>query len=172
MSGKKALIVVDMQNDYLWENRKPMFSYNTSALVNAVNQLIGECSRRGDDVIYIGQVFPNIITNRWLIGFSIKGTAGAALYPEMAIVSEHYFEKKLPDSFTSRSFKNFMAEQQYSEVTVCGLDLCGCVGATAKGAVKAGLYVTLAGSAVGCRFGKEKANKMKKELIALGVGIV
>lgn len=172
MSVKKALIVVDMQNDYLWEKRKTMFSYNTSELVNAVNRLIGEFCKRGDDVIYIGQVFPNMITNKWLIGFSIKGTVGAALYPEMDIVSDHYFEKNLPDSFTSRSFKRFMAEKQYSEVTVCGLDLCGCAGATAKGAVKAGLTVKLSEVAVGCRFGKEKADKMKKDLIALGVQIV
>lgn len=32
MSNKKALIVVDMQNDYLWNRRKKMFSYNTPEL--------------------------------------------------------------------------------------------------------------------------------------------
>ena len=29
MSDKNALLVIDMQNDYLWEKRKPMFSYDT-----------------------------------------------------------------------------------------------------------------------------------------------
>ena len=67
MPNKKALIVVDMQNDYLWNRRKKMFSYNTPELVNAVNSLISEFSERGDDVIYVGQVFPNIITNKWFI---------------------------------------------------------------------------------------------------------
>ena len=79
MSNKKALIVVDMQNDYLWNRRKKTFSYNTPELVNAVNSLISEFSERGDDVIYVGQVFPNIITNKWFIGFSIKGTSGAEI---------------------------------------------------------------------------------------------
>ena len=46
MSNKKALIVVDMQNDYLWNRRKKMFSYNTPELVNAVNSLISEFSER------------------------------------------------------------------------------------------------------------------------------
>ena len=67
MPNKKALIVVDMQNDYLWNRRKKMFSYNTPELVNTVNSLISEFSERGDDVIYVGQVFPNIITNKWFI---------------------------------------------------------------------------------------------------------
>ena len=72
MSNKKALIVVDMQNDYLWNRRKKMFSYNTPELVNAVNSLISEFSERGDDVIYVGQVFPNIITNKWFIHSSAR----------------------------------------------------------------------------------------------------
>jgi len=42
MSDKKALLVIDMQNDYLWEKRKKIFSYDTSDLVNKVNTLINE----------------------------------------------------------------------------------------------------------------------------------
>lgn len=172
MSDKKALVVIDMQNDYLWSNRKKMFSYNTAELVGAVNALVHEYSEQGEDVIYIGQVFPNIITNKWFIGFSIKGTAGAEIYPDIDVVSDYYFEKNLPDSFTARSFREFMSEKQYTEITVCGLDLCGCVGATAKGAVKTGAKVKLAESAAGCRFEKEKADKMKSTLISLGVEII
>ncbi len=172
MSDKKALVVIDMQNDYLCGNRKKMFSYNTTELVGAVNNLIHKYSEQENDIIYIGQVFPNIITNKWFIGFSIKGTAGAEIYPDVDIVSDYYFEKNLPDSFTSRSFREFMSEKQYSEIMVCGLDLCGCVGATAKGAVKTGAKVKLAESATGCRFEKEKAEKMKSTLISLGVEII
>lgn len=74
MSDKKALVVIDMQNDYLWENRKAKFSYNTAKLVNAVNRAISSYKEKGYDIIYIAQMFPNIITNKWFIGFSIKGT--------------------------------------------------------------------------------------------------
>ena len=75
MSNKKALIVVDMQNDYLWNRRKKMFSYNTPELVNAVNSLISEFSERGDDVIYVGQVFPNIITYPVVLVYPVIFTA-------------------------------------------------------------------------------------------------
>ena len=34
--SKKALLVVDMQNDYLWDKRKAMFSYDTEELVGSV----------------------------------------------------------------------------------------------------------------------------------------
>ena len=80
MADKKALIVIDMQNDYLWDKRKPMFSYNTDDLVGSVNSAISAYKENGYDIIYIEQMFPNIITNKWFIGFSIKGTEGAELY--------------------------------------------------------------------------------------------
>ena len=38
MADKKALLVIDMQNDYLWEARKAKFSYPTKELVDAVNE--------------------------------------------------------------------------------------------------------------------------------------
>lgn len=169
MSEKKALIVVDMQNDYLWSDRKAMFSYDTEALVSAVNSLIHRFQDSSGDVIYIGQVFPNIITNRWFIGFSIKGTRGADLYGELDVVSDLYFEKNLPDSFTAKKFREFMEKQRYTDITVCGLDLCGCVGATTKGAVKYGAKVTLAQSATGCRYSEAKKAKMLSDLAAMGV---
>lgn len=39
---KTALLVIDMQNDYLWEKRKERFSYDTAGLVASVNDLIRE----------------------------------------------------------------------------------------------------------------------------------
>jgi len=101
MAGKKALVVIDMQNDYLWEKRKAMFSYNTDELVDAVNGAAAAYRENGDDVIYVAQMFPNIITNKWLIGFSIKGTAGAELYGGLDVVSDLYFENNLPDAYSS-----------------------------------------------------------------------
>lgn len=169
MSENKALIVIDMQNDYLWEKRKPVFSYDTNSLVRAVNDTIAEYSSKGWEIIYILQLFPDIITNRWFIGFSIKNTEGAELYKGLNIVSDHIFEKNLPDTFTSKAFREFVAKQGYDEIALCGLDECGCVGATAKGGIKAGLRVSLIEEATGRRFAAEKVSKTREKLKALGV---
>lgn len=158
-----------MQNDYLWEQRKPMFGYNTAELVGEVNKAIADYKAKGYDIIYIAQMFPNIITNKWIIGFSIKGTAGAEFYDKLDIVSDLYFEKNLPDTYTSKSFRDFAKEKGYTEVVLCGLDECGCVGATAKGAVKAGSKVYMLTNAIGRRFPDDKVQKMRSQLKALGV---
>ena len=169
MADKKALVVIDMQNDYLWADRKAMFSYDTDELVGAVNRAIADYKGRGYDVIYIAQMFPNIIPNKWFIGFSIKGTKGAELYAGLDVVSRLYFEKNLPDSYTARAFREHMKAQGYTEVVLCGLDECGCVGATAKGAVKTGIKVYMLEDATGRRFADEKVRKMREKLKALGV---
>lgn len=172
MPNKKALLVIDLQNDYLWNERKPMFSYDTDALMKAVNETIHACHDDGYDIIYIAQMFQNLITNRMLIGFSIKGTKGAELYSGLDIVSDLYFEKMLPDTYTSKTFRKFMQEQGYTEVAVCGLDECGCVGATAKGAAKNGAKVSLVEKATACRFPAEKRRRMRESLEKLGVRYV
>ena len=169
MSDKKALVVIDMQNDYLWKSRKEMFSYDTAELTGSVNKAIDSYQAKGYDIIYIAQMFPNIITNKWIIGFSIKGTEGAELFSGLDIRSDLYFEKNLPDSYTSKSFRDHMKRMDYKEVVLCGIDECGCVGATAKGAVKTGADVYLLENCTGCRFSHEKELKMRNSLLSLGV---
>ncbi|MBR6383276.1 MAG: isochorismatase family protein, partial [Lachnospiraceae bacterium] len=74
---KKALLVIDMQNDYLWSKRKEMFTYNTDELVKNVNEAIESYKNDGFDIIYIKHILPKIM---WGVGFSIKGTEGAEMY--------------------------------------------------------------------------------------------
>lgn len=169
MNGKKALVVIDMQNDYLWDRRKSQFTYDTRDLVGAVNSAVADYREKGYDIIYIAQMFPNLITNKWFIGFSIKGTEGAELYSGLNIASELYFEKNLPDSYTSKAFREHMERENYSEVVLCGLDECGCVGATAKGASRTGAKVYMLESCIGSRFPEKKIRKMRSSLASLGV---
>ena len=166
---RKALVVVDMQRDYLCRERKPMFSYDTDKLVNSVNEAIAEYSGMGYDIIYIKQVFQNIITNKWFIGFTLKDTPGAELYDGVNVVSDYSFEKYFPDTFSSKEFRAHVKHQGYSEMVLCGLDECGCVGATAKGAVKAGLKTYMLTDSIGRRFPDVKVKKMREQLGKIGV---
>lgn len=40
MTEKKALVVIDMQNDFLWDKRKAMFTYKTENLVDSINNAV------------------------------------------------------------------------------------------------------------------------------------
>lgn len=166
MSDKKAMLVIDMQNDYLWDKRKSMFSYDTDKLTGNVNKAIDSYKEKGYDIIYIKHILPKLL---WGVGFSIKGTEGAELYSGLSIVSDLCFEKSRSDTYTAKAFREYMKTQRYKEVVLCGLDECGCVGATAKGAVKTGIKVSMLEDCIGRRFPEKKVSKMREQLKAMGV---
>ena len=166
MPDKKAFIVIDLQKDYLWDKRKPMFTYDTDKLVGNVNRAIASYKEKGYDIIYIKHILPKVM---WGVGFSIRGTEGAQIYEGLDIVSDLCFEKNRSDTYTSKSFREHMKRTGYSEVVLSGLDECGCVGATAKGAVRTGIKVKMLEECIGSRFPEKKVQNMRQKLTALGV---
>ena len=166
MSDRKAVIVIDLQKDYLWDKRKPMFTYDTEKLIGSVNSNIASYKEKGYDIIYIKHILPKLM---WGVGFSIKDTEGAELYEGLNIVSDLCFEKNRSDTYTSRPFREHMEKNGYSEVVLMGLDECGCVGATAKGAAKAGTKVKIPEDCIASRFPKTKVMKMREQLRRVGV---
>ena len=168
---KRALLVIDMQNDYLWDERKKKFNYDTSLIVRNVNNTINKYKNECD-VIYISHLIQNIITNRLLFGFSIEGTLGAELYDGLDVVSDFKFNKYFPDAYKMKEFKKFMEEKEYEEVILCGLDQCGCVYHTAMGALKVTKNVSIVTEATACRYSKEKYDKVRNKLELLGVKFI
>ena len=122
------------------------------------------------DVIYIEHILPGLLGK--LAGFSVRGTEGAQLYDGVKIISDLRFEKNKSDSFTSDTFRAHMEKQGYTEVVLCGIDECGCVGATAEGAARRGLKVVMLSSAIGSRFPNSKIEKRRHSLKALGVDYI
>ena len=168
---KKALLVIDMQNDYLWNKRKKKFNYNTEELVNKVNETINKYKDEYD-VIYISHLIQNIITNKLLFGYSIEGSEGAELYKELDIVSDLKFNKYFGDAYKSKKFSEYMKKSHYDEIILCGLDQCGCVYNTSIGALKRNTKVSIVENATGCKFSKEKEDKTKNKLKEMGVSFI
>ena len=172
MSCKKALIVIDMQNDYLWEKRKPRFTYDTEALVNGVNALVHSYSDNGSDVIYIKHIIQNLPTNRLLFGYSIAGTEGAEIYKGIDIVSDLIFTKMLGDALTNKKLRELINERAYDELHLCGLDKYGCVTATALGCAKRGIKAKILQSGTASVLPAKKQTKQQQKLNKAGIETV
>lgn len=166
MADKKALMVIDMQNDYLWEKRKSRFAYDTEKLTAEVNGLIHRYESEGCDVIYIRHLIQDLPTNRLLFGYSIAGTEGAELYSGLDIVSELCFDKLFGDAFSNKKLLELVRERAYGEIHLCGLDEYGCVTATAVGAAKRGLTAKIIRSGTATVQPVRKAAKAQKKLTA------
>jgi len=169
---KKALLVIDLQNDYFWEHRKVKFAYDTEKIISTVNNLIKQYQNEGHDIIYIKHIIQNNPINRKLFGFSIRGTEGAELYSGLDIISTYHFEKLLPNAFSAKKLKEFVKEKQYDTVSICGIDEGGCVSATALGALQNGLVVEMLTAGIATYFPDETIEKLRNKLKAKGVKYV
>ncbi len=161
---KTALLVIDMQNDYLWEKRKARFSYDTAKLTAAVNGLIRRYAGNGSDIIYIRHIIQNLPTNRLLFGYSLAGTEGAELYSGLEKVSDLCFDKLLGDALTNKELLERVRAQGYEELHLCGLDEYGCVANTALGAAKRGLKARILREGTATVMPEGKAAKMREKL--------
>lgn len=159
-----ALIVIDMQNDYLWDKRKPKFAYDTKGLTAAVNELIHEYHDKEQDVIYIRHIIQDLPTNRLIFGFSIAGTKGAELYDGLDIVSDHCFDKLVGDALSNKQLRELIDKKGYKELHLCGLDECGCVTSTALGAAKRGITAKIIRRGTASVFPEKKIEKAHQKL--------
>ena len=157
-----ALLVIDMQNDYLCKNRMKRFAYDTEGLVGRVNRLIHRYSEAGHDVIYIRHIIQNLPTNRLLFGYSMAGTKGAELYGGLDIVSDYIFDKLVGDALSNRKLRLLIERKGYDALYLCGLDACGCVASTALGAARRGLKVEIMREGIATVFdGRKVARTME-----------
>lgn len=159
-----ALVVTDMQNDYLYEKRKAKFAYDTDDLVGNVNRIIHKYNDEGKDVIYIRHIIQNLPTNKILFGYSLEGTEGAELYGGLDIVSDYCFDKMLGDAFTTKAFRDFIKEKGYDELHICGLDECGCVTDTSLGAAKRGIKACIIKNGTATVLPEKKVQKAHNRL--------
>ncbi len=169
MAEKTALIVMEMQNDMLWEKRKEKFTYDTEALTAAVNKAIAEYRTAGCDVLCIRQIYPDTPSNHIIFGFQIEGTEGAELYGALDTASALCFDKNVSDVYLAEDFRKHMEQAGYTQIVLCGLDECAGLAATAKAARKACTGVTILSAAAATRFDTAKRAKTRAELKRLGV---
>lgn len=169
---KKALMVIDMQNDYLYEKRKERFSYNTNQLTACVNDIIHKYKYENCDVIYIRHIIQNLPTNRLLFGYSIAGTEGAELYGDLDIGSDYCFDKLLGDAFSNKKLREFIHNNGYDVIHLCGIDECGCVASTALGAVKRGIKAEIIRKGTATVFPEKKVDKVRQKLNKAGIKFI
>ena len=125
--SKKALVVIDIQNDITKHYRDIIDDLN-AAIDWAVEQKI--------DVAYIkhNNLSPGTRTFK-------PDSKGAELVPELKIVSNKVFVKTKANALTSEEFSAYIRENWIDEFFITGADATGCVKSTCFNMTKAGYTV-------------------------------
>jgi len=125
--SKKALVVIDIQNDITKHYRD---------IIGNLNAAIGWAAENGFEVVYIKHNNLSLGTRTFK-----PDTKGAELVPELRIVSDNVFIKTKANALTSEAFSEFIKSRGIDEFYLAGADATACVKSTCFNMAKAGFTV-------------------------------
>ena len=120
---KKALVVIDIQNDITKHYRD---------IIDDLNAAIDWAVEREMDIVYIKHNSTRTFK---------PDSKGAELVPELKIVSNKVFVKTKANALTSEEFSAYIRENGIDEFFITGADATGCVKSTCFNMTKAGYTV-------------------------------
>ena len=125
--GKKALVVIDIQND-ITKNYREIIENINCAIDWAMNEQL--------PVVYIkhNNASPSATTFK-------AGTRGEALVDEMKVVSDNIFTKTKSSTLTCTEFTDFINTNDIDEFYIAGADATACVKSTCFNMRKQGYTV-------------------------------
>ncbi len=127
MKMKKALIVIDIQNDITKHYRD---------IIDNINDAIDWALASNMHVAYIKHNNLSAATRTFK-----PGTHGAELVPELKIVSDNIFVKTKSNALTSEAFAAFIKQNGIDEFYIVGADATACVKSTCFNMAKSGFNV-------------------------------
>jgi nicotinamidase-related amidase len=138
--GMKALIIIDVQNEFSAEGKRPVPSHR--AVVAVISEKVSQARTEGLPIA-------------WIMHFNrpdespafVPGTWGAELVegfgPEKGSTREVLFEKDVYGAFTGTQVGQWLTLRDVNEVEIMGFYTHGCVSTTTREAIMAGLGVHL-----------------------------
>lgn len=138
---QKALVIIDIQNDYFMGGNMPLVG-SDEAVLNA-KLVLEQFRNAGLPVIHIQHV-----SDRPGATFFVPGTRGVEIHSEVApLNNEKIIVKHFPNSFRETGLQDYLKELGISDLVICGMMTSMCVDATTRAAKDFGYNCTVIGDA-------------------------
>jgi len=133
---KKALIVIDMQNDY-FKNGTMELKAIDEVLIQ-INKLINYARIR-EYKIYFIQHF----SLKKEAVFFVPNTKGVELHKDLDIQNDMIIEKNYPNSFRDTNLQNELKKENINELIICGAMTHMCIDTTIRAGFDLGYKIDL-----------------------------
>jgi nicotinamidase-related amidase len=134
----RALVIVDIQNDYFPGGRSELVG--SEAAAERAAAVLHGFRDRGEQVVHVQHVWDGPDA-----AFFAPGTPGVEIHPAVAPTpSEPVVQKAAPNSFLGTDLEQRLRAAGAEELVVCGMMTSMCVDATVRAAVDLGFDVTVA----------------------------
>lgn len=174
----KALLVVDVQNEFSLTGKRPVPDFYET--VKVIRGCVTEARNEGWPIAWVKHF--NLPTESPAF---IPGTVGADFIPDFGPKTgtnlEVEFQKTVFGAFTGSALGEWLAEQEVDDVLIVGFYTHMCVSTTAREALMRGLHVTINSNGTGAcdlshpYLGTQTASEVKRsallQLVNLGVKI-
>ena len=140
---KRALIVIDVQNEYFTGNLRIEYPDVGISLPN-ICRAMDAAQAAGIPVVVVQHLFPE--------GAPVfaRGSEGAVIHPEIAgRPCDHHIEKSLASCFVGTDLESWLRERQIDTLSVVGYMTHNCDDSTVRQAAHAGWKVELLHDAAG-----------------------
>lgn len=122
----KALLVIDLQNDYFPGGKFPL--WNADTVLENIEQAISRAKASGIPVVHVQHV-----AKQGMAPFFNEGTPGAEIHPRIraAAPDAPIVVKEYADSFEKTNLEETLSKLGITELLVCGMMTQNCVTHTA-----------------------------------------
>lgn len=142
---KKALVIIDIQND---------ITKNYKEIIDNINRSVNWAVENEVHVVYIKQEYLSEKIRKFK-----PNTYGSELAPDLKIVSNNIFTKNKGSALSSEEFENFVEKKGVCEFYLVGADAIACVKTTNNGMLKAGYKVNILSDCI-TSYDKRKIDEM------------
>ena len=154
---KKALVIIDIQNDITKQYKE---------ILSSINQAIDWAVEHEIHVVYIRHCNLSAGTRTFK-----PDTMGAELVPDMKIVSDNIFIKSKGNALTSEAFADFISKHDIGEFIIAGADATACVKSTCFNMRKANYTVSVLSDCV-TSYDKTKIDEMLQYYESKGCKVI
>jgi len=157
MAQKKALVVIDIQND---------ITKNYREIIDDINKSIDWAVKNDIHVVYIRHENLSDGTRTFK-----PNTRGAELASDLKIVSKNVFTKYKGNALSSEEFADFINKNEICEFYLAGADAIACVKSTCFNLCKANYKVNVISDCI-TSYDKKKINEMLQYYESKGSKII
>ena len=160
--GRPALLIIDMQNDFVLEG-KPLRVAGAAAVLPKIQSVLSEFRKRNLPVFHILRVHRPDGSDVEIIRqdlfrkqpFAVAGSHGAAVIDELApLPGEHIITKTRMSAFIGTELDLMLRTRGVTSLVGCGIQTPNCIRTTVFDAIAYNYPVVLVGDATGAASGE------------------
>jgi nicotinamidase-related amidase len=142
---KRALLLVDIQNDYFTGGAMQLVGMEAAA--GKASALLQFFRERSEPVFYVQHV-----SKRPGATFFLPGTSGVEIHPAVEpLPSEPVITKVFPNSFRGTNLQDLLKREEVGHLVICGAMSHMCIDATTRAAFDLGFKCTVVDDACATR---------------------